>query len=227
MYFYLWIRSPCISIIDPALSSARVIPDLICFMSLLYSKWPSPRYAVKHIALCFLPSPSNPLHNFSLSFLALSLFPPLNLSPTLFFFSFKRNFWQHGTISEPFVGLRHVMRTEDAHWTVRRPPSPTQAFHSNPSLSSSAVIGLDVIPTLTLMCWDVVCKLIADILGTWCQRFFISRFPLSSLLHVCVQLKWSLLEMLSGSSSLPTLLYTSPCPLNHISFLRPGTNGST
>lgn len=46
------------------------------------------------------------------------------------------------------------------------PPSPRQAFHSNPSLSSSAVIGLDVIPTLTLMCWDVVCKLIADILET-------------------------------------------------------------
>lgn len=46
------------------------------------------------------------------------------------------------------------------------PPSPCQAFHSNPSLSSSAVIGLDVIPTLTLMCWDVVCKLIADILET-------------------------------------------------------------
>lgn len=59
-----------------------------------------------------------------------------------------------------------MMLTEDAHWTVRGPPSPTQAFHSNPSLSSSAVIGLDVILTLTLMCWDVVCKLIADILGT-------------------------------------------------------------
>lgn len=59
-----------------------------------------------------------------------------------------------------------MMCTEDAHWTVRGPLSPTQAFHSHPSLSSNAVIGLDVIPTLTLMCWDVVCKLIADILGT-------------------------------------------------------------
>lgn len=61
------------------------------------------------------------------------------------------------------------------------PPSFTQAIHSDPSLSSSAVIGLDVILTLTLMCWDVVCKFIADILGTWCQRFFISRFSPSLL----------------------------------------------
>ncbi|KAM7401851.1 hypothetical protein PAMP_017128 [Pampus punctatissimus] len=38
----------------------------------------------------------------------------------------------------------------------RGPPPFTQAFHSNPSLSSSAVIGLDVILTLTLVCWDVV-----------------------------------------------------------------------
>lgn len=59
-----------------------------------------------------------------------------------------------------------MMLKVDAHWTFRGPPSPTLAFHSDPSLSSSAVIGLDVIPTLTLMCWDVVYKLIADILGT-------------------------------------------------------------
>lgn len=64
------------------------------------------------------------------------------------------------------MGLRHMMYTEIAHWAVGRPPSSTQAFHSNPCLSSSVVIGLDVIPTLTLMCWDVVGKLIADILGS-------------------------------------------------------------
>ncbi len=65
-------------------------------------------------------SPSNPLLNFSLSFLSRSLslslslssFKSFSLSLSLslsLFFPFKRNFWQHGTISEPFVGLRHVM----------------------------------------------------------------------------------------------------------------------
>lgn len=75
----VWITSPRFSIVDQALCAARVIPDLICFMSLLYSKWPSPRYAVKHIALSFLP-PS--IHSFSLSH---SLSPSSNLYPTLLF----------------------------------------------------------------------------------------------------------------------------------------------
>lgn len=60
MYPHVWITSPCFSIADKAFCAARVIPDLICFMSLLYSKWPSLRYAVKHIALSFLPFPYIP-----------------------------------------------------------------------------------------------------------------------------------------------------------------------
>lgn len=47
-----------------------------------------------------------------------------------------------------------------------RPPS----LHSGvsaalPARLPQAVMGLDVIPTLAPMCWDVVGKLIADILG--------------------------------------------------------------
>lgn len=64
------------------------------------------------------------------------------------------------------MGLRHILYTEDVHWAVGRTPSPTQAFHSDSRLSSSVVTGLDVIPTFTLMCGDVVGKLIADILGS-------------------------------------------------------------
>lgn len=67
-------------------------------------------------------------------------FSPSSLHNTLSPFFSLRETWQHGTISEPFVGLCHMMHTEDAHWTFGRPPSPTQAFHSDPRLSSSVVI---------------------------------------------------------------------------------------
>lgn len=51
-----------------------------------------------------------------------------------------------------------------------------------PSVFQCCYTGLDVIPTFTLMCGDVVGKLIADILGSWCQ----SLFPLSPLFPACV-----------------------------------------
>lgn len=178
-----------------------------------------PEVCSKTHRLMFSPSTTSPC------LLSLPLFPPLNLSPTLFFFP----------LSETFGSMEQFQNHlwDCVMWCRRRmfiglsegPPSPTQAFHSNPSLSSSAVIGLDVIPTLTSMCWDVVCKLIADILGTWCQRFFISRFPLLSSARLRA------VKMIPPWNAVWILLFThfviSWPGLNRISFQRPGTNGTT
>lgn len=98
--------------------ASQAIPFLICFTSLLYWKWPSPWYAVKHIDSCFLFLPSN-LPNVSpcLFYLTLASFTPPSFP--FFLLLFKKNLWQHGTISEPFVGLRHVISMGVTHWTVR------------------------------------------------------------------------------------------------------------
>lgn len=164
------------------------------------------------------------LHHFSLSPLSLSLSSFKSFSHSLFFplsetFGSMEQFQNH--LWDCVMWCRHRMLIG----LSEGPPSPTQAFHSNPSLSSSAVIGLDVIPTLTPMCWDVVCKLIADILGTWCQRFFISRFPLLSSARLRA------VKMIPPWNAVWILLFThfviSWPGLNRISFQRPGTNGTT
>lgn len=174
--------------VDLALRLGRAIPDLICFMSPLYSTWPRPRYAVKHIALSFLP--------FTPSY---SLF---------FFFPFFTHLRETSGSMEQFQN--HLW--DCVMWCKQRmliglstgPPS----LHSGvsealPVRLPLTVMGLDVIPTLAPMCWDVVGKLIADILGLWCQRFFISRFSLLT----AARLKQSLLETPCVSSALSTLVY--------------------
>lgn len=138
-------------------------------------------------------SPSNPHHHF--------LSPSLSFRPSLLrgifgsMEQFQNHLWDYVMWCRPtrLIGLSN------------RASFSRQALHSKPSLPSRAVIGLDVIRTL--MCWDVVCKLIAEILGTWCQSFFFSfAFPLSRLfsarLHEVKMIPlWNV--------SLPTLLYLS------------------
>lgn len=61
-----------------------------------------PKYAVKHVSLCSTISVC-PFCSGSLYFLLENVFHHS------FFPPFKRKFWLHRRVSEPFVGLRHIM----------------------------------------------------------------------------------------------------------------------
>ena len=110
----------------------------------------------------------------------LFLYPSLSPFPSLSLSSFYRSLapffggwggwgllrkcWQCVSVSKPIVELRHVMWQGEAHWTLGVGPlSLIRAFNDR-SFFPWAVLVLDMIPALRLVCWDVVCKPIASIL---------------------------------------------------------------
>lgn len=163
-YLRLWITSWCFSTLDQVLCSpGRSGSDLFYVSSVL--KVTQPEVCSKTDCLTFSLCPSK-TH---------SRVPSLFLAP-----------WNN---FRTICGLAsHVVYRGCSLGCWTDSFSHTGVPQWFPSVFQCCYTGLDVIPTFTLMCGDVVGKLIADILGLWCQSFFISHF-LHSFLRVYKQLE--------------------------------------